>query len=205
MTKQKLIQIIKEELEQYLLERCQKGYKTHPTRKTKIMFGKRYRNCVKANERKLTDAEYEKKTEIAKAIGKDNPSMPDSKKYAIATATAKRVAEEGSDPKKGTGKKPKGSGRRLYTDENPKDTVSVKFSTKKDIRDTLSKDSFKSKSHKRQSQIINLIHQRVRVAKKRTKDPQKKKNLNAAFRYITDKKEASKRKTKRMNKNKGKK
>ena len=29
------------------------------------------------------------------------------------------------DPKKGTGKKPKGSGRRLYTDENPKDTVSI--------------------------------------------------------------------------------
>ena len=25
-----------------------------------------------------------------------------------------------ADPKKGTGKKPKGSGRRLYTDENPK-------------------------------------------------------------------------------------
>ena len=25
--------------------------------------------------------------------------------------------------KKGTGKKPKGSGRRLYTDENPRDTV----------------------------------------------------------------------------------
>ena len=28
-------------------EACQKGYMTHPTRKTKIMFGKRYRNCVK--------------------------------------------------------------------------------------------------------------------------------------------------------------
>ena len=28
-----------------------------------------------------------------------------------------------ADPKKGTGKKPKGSDRRLYTDENPKDTV----------------------------------------------------------------------------------
>ena len=28
-----------------------------------------------------------------------------------------------ADPKKGTGKKPKGSGRRLYTDENPRDTV----------------------------------------------------------------------------------
>tara|TARA_B100000424_G_scaffold251593_1_gene227217 strand:+ start:229 stop:513 length:285 start_codon:yes stop_codon:yes gene_type:complete len=31
------------------------------------------------------------------------------------------------DPKVGTGKKPKGSGRRLYTDENPKDTVGIKF------------------------------------------------------------------------------
>jgi len=31
-------------------ERCQKGYKTHPKRKTKVMFGKKYRNCVKAEE-----------------------------------------------------------------------------------------------------------------------------------------------------------
>ena len=30
-----------------------------------------------------------------------------------------------ADPKVGTGKKPKGSDRRLYTDENPKDTVSI--------------------------------------------------------------------------------
>ena len=35
------------------------------------------------------------------------------------------------DPKKGTGKKPKGSDRRLYTDENPKDTLSIKFATPK--------------------------------------------------------------------------
>ena len=33
-----------------LEERCQKGYKTHPTRKTKKMYGKTYRNCVKAEE-----------------------------------------------------------------------------------------------------------------------------------------------------------
>jgi len=33
-----------------MCEACQKGYKTHPTRKTKIMFGKRYRNCIKAEE-----------------------------------------------------------------------------------------------------------------------------------------------------------
>ena len=41
------------------------------------------------------------------------------------------------EPAKGTGKKPKGSGRRLYTDENPKDTVSIAFATVKDARDTV--------------------------------------------------------------------
>ena len=38
------------------------------------------------------------------------------------------------DPKVGTGKKPKGSGRRLYTDENPKDTVSFGFSSVYSLR-----------------------------------------------------------------------
>jgi len=105
-----------------------------------------------------------------------------------------------ADPKKGTGKKPKGSGRRLYTDEDPSDTVSVKFKTRQDVVDTLNKASFKNKSHKRQSQIINLIHQRLRVAVGRTKDPKKKKSLRSAFEYIKKKKEASKKKTQRMRK-----
>ena len=43
------------------------------------------------------------------------------------------------DPKVGTGKKPKGSGRRLYTDENPKDTVGIKFATPADARNTVAK------------------------------------------------------------------
>ena len=82
-----------------------------------------------------------------------------------------------SDPRVGTGKKPEGSDRRLYTDENPNDTVSVKFRTKEDIVDSLNKESFKSKSHKRQSQIINLIHQRVRAAYQNAKDPETKERL----------------------------
>ena len=106
------------------------------------------------------------------------------------------------DPKKGTGKKPKGSGRRLYTDEDPKDTVGIKFSTRQDIVDTLNKKSFKAKSHARQSQIINLIHQRVRAALGRTKDPAKKKKLRSGFEYIKKRKEASKRKTQRLKKQK---
>ena len=117
----------------------------------------------------------------------------------------RRKKRKKKEPKVGTGKKPKGSGRRLYTDENPKDTVRVKFRTVTDIRDTLSKKSFKSKSHARQSQIINLIHQRVRAAYKNAKDPKVKARLKKAYDYAKERKEASKRKTQKMNKSKKKK
>jgi hypothetical protein len=105
-----------------------------------------------------------------------------------------------SDPKTGTGKKPKGSSRRLYTDENPNDTVSVKFKTVQDIKNTLSKSSFKSKSHARQSQIINLIHQRVKAAYQNAKDPETKERLKRGLDYIEGKKEQSKQKTIRLQK-----
>ncbi len=104
------------------------------------------------------------------------------------------------DPKKGTGKKPKGSGRRLYTDEDPKDTVKIKFKTQADIIDTLSKKSFKSKPHARKSQIINVIHQRVRAAYNKAKDPDVKARLKRGLDYIEKRKEASKKKTERLNK-----
>ena len=100
------------------------------------------------------------------------------------------------EPLKGTGKKPKGSSRRLYTDENPKDTVSVKFSTVSDIRDTFSKASFKSKSHKRQSQIINLVHQRVRAAYRNAKDPKVKARLKKAYDYAKKRKKHRKKRLK---------
>ena len=121
-------------------------------------------------------------------------------KYVLPSAFLDKEGLNEADPKKGTGKKPKGSGRRLYTDEDPSDTVKVKFSTRQDIVDTLNKKSFKSKSHARQSQIINLIHQRVRAALGRTKDPQKKDKLRSAFEYIKKRKEASKKKTQRLKK-----
>lgn len=102
------------------------------------------------------------------------------------------------DPKTGTGKKPKGSSRRLYTDENPSDTVSIKFKTAEDIKDTLSKSSFKSKPHARQSQIINLIHQRVRAVYGKAKDADVKSRLKRALDYIEARKEASKELTQRL-------
>ena len=42
------IEEIRDMVRQQIEERCQKGYKTHEKRKTKKMFGKQYRNCVKA-------------------------------------------------------------------------------------------------------------------------------------------------------------
>lgn len=45
-------------------------------------------------EKTLSSAEMKKREEIAQAMERDNPGMDKSKKMAIATATAKRVAEE---------------------------------------------------------------------------------------------------------------
>ena len=68
-----------------------------------------------------------------------------------------------ADPKKGTGKKPKGSGRRLYTDENPKDTVGIKFATPADARATVKKVN---KPFARKIQILTVGEQRAKVMKK---------------------------------------
>ena len=67
------------------------------------------------------------------------------------------------DPKVGTGKKPKGSGRSLYTDENPKDTVSIKFATEADARATVAKVKKINKPFARKIQILTVLEQRAKV------------------------------------------
>ena len=67
------------------------------------------------------------------------------------------------DPKKGTGKKPKGSDRRLYTDENPKDTVKIKFATPADARATVAKVKRINKPYARKIQILTVMEQRAKV------------------------------------------
>ena len=71
------------------------------------------------------------------------------------------------DPKVGTGKKPKGSGRRLYTDENPKDTVRIKFATPSDARATVAKVKRIKKSFARKIQILTVGEQRAKVMGKK--------------------------------------
>ena len=72
-----------------------------------------------------------------------------------------------SDSKKGTGKKPKGSGRRLYTDENTKDTVSIKFATPTDARKTVAKVKKVKKPFARKIQILTVGEQRAKVMGKK--------------------------------------
>ena len=72
------------------------------------------------------------------------------------------------DPKVGTGKKPKGSGRRLYTDDNPKDTIRIKFATAKDARATVAKVKRVRRSFARKIQILTVGEQRAKVMGKKT-------------------------------------
>ena len=70
------------------------------------------------------------------------------------------------DPKVGTGKKPKGTGRRLYTDENPKDTIGIKYKTPADARATVAKVKRIKKPFARKIQILTVLEQRAKVAGK---------------------------------------
>ena len=80
------------------------------------------------------------------------------------------------DPKVGTGKKPKGSDRRLYTDENPKDTVSIKYATVADAKATISKVKRINKPYARKIQILTVLEQRAKFGGK----PQQAKLAKAA-------------------------
>ena len=67
----------------------------HPDRPTAQDFKDAQKTSKKESveEKKLTPAEMKKREEIAKAMERDNPGMDMGKKMAIATATAKKVAE----------------------------------------------------------------------------------------------------------------
>tara|TARA_R100001086_G_scaffold221157_1_gene138225 strand:+ start:349 stop:672 length:324 start_codon:yes stop_codon:yes gene_type:complete len=79
------------------------------------------------------------------------------------TAPGEKSVGKNKDPKVGTGKKPKGSDRRLYTDENPRDTVSIKFATPADARATVAKVKKIKKPFARKIQILTVGEQRAKV------------------------------------------
>ena len=72
-----------------------------------------------------------------------------------------------ADPVKGTGKHPgKKYGRRLYTDENRRDTVKIKFATPTDAKATVAKVKKINKPFARKIQILTVGEQRAKVMKK---------------------------------------
>ena len=92
------------------------------------------------------------------------------------------VRKKRKDPIKGTGKKPKGSGRRLYTDETPKDTVRIKFATQADARATVKKVKNIKKPFARKIQILTVGEQRAKVMGKKAIANIFKKGKNAVRR-----------------------
>ena len=77
-----------------------------PTEREKGRHGYSAKKAEDVNEKRLTMKELKKREEVAQAIERDNPDMPMGKKMAIATSTAKKVAEdierieEGADAEK---------------------------------------------------------------------------------------------------------
>lgn len=88
------------------------------------------------SEKKLTSAEMKKREEVAKAIERENPKMPMGMKMAIATKTAKRVAEEDLHESEGS--------HKAFQDQHNKAAKTIK-----DITKTLS-DHYNTVTDKKQ-------------------------------------------------------
>ena len=127
-------------------------------------MSKAYRGVLKARISKLYggDVTVEKARKL-KARPSATPRDKQLANWFINMQTNRPSPNKRKDPLVGTGKKPKGSGRRLYTDENPKDTVSIKFATVADARKTIAKVMNINKPYARKVQILTVLEQRARV------------------------------------------
>ena len=123
-----------------------------------------YRGVMKARIKKLFGGDVT--VEKARKLKARKDATPRDKQLAnwfINMQTNRPSPAKRKDPVVGTGKKPKGSGRRLYTDENPKDTVSIKFATVADARKTIAKVMRINKPYARKVQILTVLEQRAKV------------------------------------------
>ena len=127
-------------------------------------MSKAYRGVLKAHISKLYGGDVT--VEKARKLKARKDATPRDKQLAnwfINMQTNRPSPAKRKDPVVGTGKKPKGSGRRLYTDENPKDTVSIKFATPSDARATVAKVKRINKPYARKIQILTVGEQRAKV------------------------------------------
>ena len=127
-------------------------------------MSKAYRGVLKARISKLYGGDVTVvKARKLKARKDATPRDKQLANWFINMQTNRPSPAKRKDPVVGTGKKPKGSGRRLYTDENPKDTVSIKFATVADARKTIAKVIRINKPYARKVQILTVQEQRAKV------------------------------------------
>ena len=89
----------------------------------------------------------------------------------------------------------------LYTDEDPKGTIKgLGFKDAATAKKGVAKINKVKRTHAHKVQATLVMQQRAKVAKERAKDPQKKKDLAAAYRVWTDKLNSLKKKTKQQKK-----
>ncbi len=128
------------------------------------MASKAYRGVLKARINKIYGGDVTiDKCKKLKARPEATPRDKQLCNWFINMQTNRPKSALKKDPKVGTGKKPKGSDRRLYTDENPKDTVRIKFATPSDARATVSKVKNINKPYARKIQILTVGEQRAKV------------------------------------------
>ena len=127
-------------------------------------MSKAYRGVMKARVKKLFGGKVTvgkaKKLKARKGATARDKQLAN---WFINMQTNRPSPTKRKDPIVGTGKKPKGSGRRLYTDENPKDTVSIKFATMTDAKNTVAKVKRIKKPFARKIQILTVGEQRAKV------------------------------------------
>ena len=128
-------------------------------------MAKAYRGVLKARISKLYggDVTIDKAKKLKARPGATNRDKQLANWFINMQTNRPSPNKKRKDPLVGTGKKPKGSGRRLYTDENPKDTVSIKFATVADARATIAKVMRINKPYARKVQILTVLEQRARV------------------------------------------
>jgi len=128
-------------------------------------MSKAYRGVLKARISKLYggDVTVEKARRLKARPGATPRDKQLANWFINMQTNRPSPAKKRKDPVVGTGKKPKGSGRRLYTDENPKDTVSIKFATVSDARKTIAKVMRINKPYARKIQILTVLEQRAKV------------------------------------------
>ena len=130
--------------------------------------GKRTRQwpeAITVVEKTLTPAEKKKREEVAKAIERDNPGMPMDKKMAIATATAKKVAEKKEDrwykdqPEWGTPESTKKAKKMTPGEKKMKEHVEV-------VKNKISKDK---EALAKKKQDMKVKHDRMMDRYRRTR------------------------------------